>query len=371
MPRPWPTSTIATAGRSTSPTRCAAASTSTTGAWPSSTPRKRPIACASSKRGARSSIARTDGRILQRNFGGHRYPRLAHVGDRTGLEMIRTLQDHGVHRGIDVHMEFTVVRLLIDGGRVVGVVRLRARARTLQGVQRQGGRARHRRRRPRLQDHEQQLGRHRRRPCAGLPCGRRAARHGVHPVPSDRHGLAAERAGHPGHRRRARRRRRPSQQEGRRFMFDDIPDNYKNADGRRRRGRLALYAGRQDGQASARAADPRPRGALHHARGEGRPRQPARRRLPRHRLDQEEAAGRRGAHQAEAAEHVPPVQGTGRHRHHEGADGSRSDDALHHGRHSRGRRHADVDDSRVCSRRANARPASTAPTGSAATRSRT
>ncbi len=64
----------------------------------------------------------TDGRILQRNFGGHRYPRLAHVGDRTGLEMIRTLQDHGVHRGISVHMEFTVVRLLIADGRAVGVV---------------------------------------------------------------------------------------------------------------------------------------------------------------------------------------------------------------------------------------------------------
>jgi succinate dehydrogenase / fumarate reductase flavoprotein subunit len=61
-----------------------------------------------------------DGRILQRNFGGHKYPRLAHVGDRTGLEMIRTLQDHGVHRGIDVHMEFCVVTLLKDGGRVVG-----------------------------------------------------------------------------------------------------------------------------------------------------------------------------------------------------------------------------------------------------------
>jgi succinate dehydrogenase / fumarate reductase flavoprotein subunit len=61
-----------------------------------------------------------DGRILQRNFGGHRYPRLAHVGDRTGLEMIRTLQDHGVHQGIDVHMECTVVRLLTDGGRVAG-----------------------------------------------------------------------------------------------------------------------------------------------------------------------------------------------------------------------------------------------------------
>src|SRR6202049_354433 len=61
-----------------------------------------------------------DGRILQRNFGGHRYPRLAHVGDRTGLELIRTLQDHGIHKGIDVHMECTVVTLLTDGGRVAG-----------------------------------------------------------------------------------------------------------------------------------------------------------------------------------------------------------------------------------------------------------
>jgi succinate dehydrogenase / fumarate reductase flavoprotein subunit len=63
-----------------------------------------------------------DGRILQRNFGGHRYPRLAHVGDRTGLELIRTLQDQGVHRGIDVHMEFTVVSLLVSGGRATGVI---------------------------------------------------------------------------------------------------------------------------------------------------------------------------------------------------------------------------------------------------------
>ena len=63
-----------------------------------------------------------DGRILQRNFGGHRYPRLAHVGDRTGLELIRTLQDHGVHRGLDVYMEHTVVKLLTDSGRVSGVL---------------------------------------------------------------------------------------------------------------------------------------------------------------------------------------------------------------------------------------------------------
>ena len=60
-----------------------------------------------------------DQKILQRNFGGHKYPRLAHVGDRTGLEMIRTLQDHGIHQGIDVHMECTIIRLIKDGdGRV-------------------------------------------------------------------------------------------------------------------------------------------------------------------------------------------------------------------------------------------------------------
>jgi succinate dehydrogenase / fumarate reductase flavoprotein subunit len=61
-----------------------------------------------------------DGRILQRNFGGHRYPRLAHVGDRTGLEMIRTLQDHDIHLGMDVFMEYTVVTLLKDRHRMAG-----------------------------------------------------------------------------------------------------------------------------------------------------------------------------------------------------------------------------------------------------------
>ncbi len=61
-----------------------------------------------------------EGGILQRNFGGHQYPRLAHVGDRTGLEMIRALQDHGIHQGIEVHMENTVVSLLKTGDRVSG-----------------------------------------------------------------------------------------------------------------------------------------------------------------------------------------------------------------------------------------------------------
>ncbi|HEX6274328.1 MAG TPA: fumarate reductase/succinate dehydrogenase flavoprotein subunit [Polyangiaceae bacterium] len=63
-----------------------------------------------------------EGLISQRNFGGHRYPRLAHVGDRTGLELIRTLQDHGVHQGIDFHTECTAIRLLKDGERIAGVL---------------------------------------------------------------------------------------------------------------------------------------------------------------------------------------------------------------------------------------------------------
>ena len=62
------------------------------------------------------------GLINQRNFGGHRYPRLAHVGDRTGLEIIRTLQDHGIHQGIDVYMECTGLDFLKDGDKISGMV---------------------------------------------------------------------------------------------------------------------------------------------------------------------------------------------------------------------------------------------------------
>ena len=62
------------------------------------------------------------GLINQRNFGGHRYPRLAHVGDRTGLELIRTLQDHGIHQGMDVHMECIGIDLLQDGGKISGML---------------------------------------------------------------------------------------------------------------------------------------------------------------------------------------------------------------------------------------------------------
>ena len=97
-PPRWATSGRRTTGRSTSATPCAAARCSTTGAWRSCTPRRRPDRVLRA-RGVGRALRPHQGRpILQRDFGGHRYARLAHVGDRTGLEMIRTLQQHGVHQ---------------------------------------------------------------------------------------------------------------------------------------------------------------------------------------------------------------------------------------------------------------------------------
>ncbi len=169
-----------------------------------------------------------DGRILQRNFGGHRYPRLAHVGDRTGLEMIRTLQDHGIHQGIKVYMEHTSPSCSSTAGASparFGYDRERGYLRVFKA---KAVVARHRRRRPRLQDHQQQLGVHRRRLRAGLRRGRRADGHGVHPVPPDRAWSGRRRCkgilvtegvrGEGGVLRN---------KDGKRFMFDDIPDNYK------------------------------------------------------------------------------------------------------------------------------------------------
>ena len=104
-----------------------------------------------------------DGLILQRDFGGHRYARLAHVGDRTGLEMIRILQQHAVHKGIDVYMECNIQRLLTDGERDQRRFRLLAGERQIYSFQMQGGRSRHRRWRQSLESHVQFLGIHRRR----------------------------------------------------------------------------------------------------------------------------------------------------------------------------------------------------------------
>ena len=156
-----------------------------------------------------------DGRILQRDFGGHRYARLAHVGDRTGLELIRTLQQHTVHKGIDVFMECTVSRLLKDGDRVSGAVAYwresgnllvfnakstvlatggvgKAFAVTSNSWEYTGDGAR-----------------------ARLLGGGGADRHGVRAVPPDGHGVAPERARHPRDRGRARGRRHAAQQRRR------------------------------------------------------------------------------------------------------------------------------------------------------------
>ena len=266
-----------------------------------------------------------DGRILQRNFGGHRYPRLAHVGDRTGLEMIRTLQDHGIHQGIDVHMECTVVTPAQGRRPRRRRVRLRPRARPLPASSRP---------RPSCSP-----------PAASAAPSRSPATAGstpatatrwpttpapscmdmefvqFHPTgmvwpPSVRGILVTEGVRGEGGVLR--------NNEGKRFMFDDIPEQLQEPDRRQRRGGLALRQGDKNAR--------RPPELLtrdHVARCiirevQGGPRQPARRRVPRHRLDQGEAPQRRRAHQEEAAEHVPPVQAAGRHRHHQGADGSRA-----------------------------------------------
>ena len=228
-----------------------------------------------------------DGRILQRNFGGHKYPRLAHVGDRTGLEMIRTLQDHGVHQGIDVHMEHTVLALLKDGDRVVGAFgydRERGRFKIFRAkavVLATGG-----------------IGRAYKITSNSWEYtgdGHSLAYHAgaelidmefvqFHPTgmvwpPSVCGILVTEGVRGEGG--------ILTNKEGRRFMFDSIPGKLPRADGRQRRRRLALLPGRQERAASAGITNARSRGALHCARNQRGQGQSARRRLSRHRVDQD------------------------------------------------------------------------------------
>ncbi len=292
-----------------------------------------------------------DGRILQRNFGGHTYPRLAHVGDRTGLEMIRTLQDKGVHQGIDVHMECTI-RWISKGrrarvpaasaisARVGGSSCFKAKAVVLAT----GG-----------------IGR-----CWEITSNSweyTADGHAMamwagadlidmefvqfHPTgmvwpPSVRGTLITEGVrGEGGVLLNGK---------GKRFMFDYIPDMFKGefaeseeeaqqlgrGDDRRRAARRAASAG---------AVDARRGGPGDPPRDSRRPRLAARRRVPGYRL----ASHGRG-HQEEAAQHVSPVQGAGGRGHHDGADGSRPDVPLHDGRRPRQRRNAGVDRARFVRR---------------------
>ena len=181
-PRRWATSTATTTGRCTSATPCAAASSSTTGGWPSCTPRRRRTGSGSWRPTARCSTARPDGKISQRNFGGHEYPRLAHVGDRTGLELIRTLQQKIVSLQQEDFARDRRLRGAAEGlrrvhghpaaqGRTTGAIagafgywRESGPVRRVRGAR---GRPGHRRHRQVLQGHQQLLGVHRRRARAG------------------------------------------------------------------------------------------------------------------------------------------------------------------------------------------------------------
>ena len=250
-------------------------------------------------RGLGAMFDRTaDGKVLQRNFG-HRYPRLAHVGDRTGLEMIRTLQDYGIHQGIGAH-GVLIIQLLKDGDRVVGAFGYE-REQGGSSCSGPGASCWRRRRRPRVQDYEQQLGIYRRWPHARLRCRRRARGHGFvqfHPTgmiwpaceaPRDR-GRRGEGA--------SSRTRRPTVHVRRH------PDNYKNQTPTTRTGwRYTQVQGRQ---ASAGIAD-----ADHVSRcinrEVSRPWQSPRRRVPRHRVDQGEDSERARAHRR-SCWHVSPVR---------------------------------------------------------------
>ncbi len=287
-----------------------------------------------------------DGRILQRNFGGHRYPRLAHVGDRTGLEMIRTLQDHGIHQGIDVHMECTIVTLLKDGDRVVGAFgyeRERGRFKLFRAkavVLATGGIGRAYK--ITSNSWEYTGDGHTLAYDAGAELMDMEFVQ-FHPTgmiwpPSVRGILVTEGVrGEGGVLKNS---------EGRRFMFDDIPENYRaqTADNEEEGWRYT-----QGDKAARRPPELLTRDHVSRCivrevkAGRGSPHGGVfldiawiKARMPE----------RRRAHQEEAAEHVPPVQAAGRHRHHRGADGSRADDALHHGRRAGRRRHADVDRAR-------------------------
>ena len=271
-----------------------------------------------------------DGRILQRAFGGHKYDRLAQVGDRTGLEMIRTLQQHAVHKGIDVFMECTVSRILKDGDRISGAVGywresgklllFKARAVVLAtgGI----GKAF----KVTSNSWEYTGDGHSLAYWAGAelidmefvqfhPTGM------VWP-PSVRGILVTEGVrGEGGTLKNT---------DGKRFMFDYITDYFR-----------AETADTEEEADKWYAAKTQYRRTPTSCRETGRPRDQLGGELDGARArggSWTSPRGDRRLHPPRTAEHVPPVQDACRHRHHSRPDGSRPDCALHHGR-SRGRRH--------------------------------
>ena len=246
-----------------------------------------------------------DGQILQRAFGGHTFRRLCHVGDRTGLEMIRTLQDRGVQLGIDVYMECTISRLLKDGDRVAGafgywreqgrfvVFRAKSIVMATGGI----GKA------WKITSNSWEY------TGDGMALAYDAGAELMdmefvqfHPTG---HGVASGRAGDSGHRGGSRRRRSSPQQIGP-ALHGEIRSEKDGAFHTRRGGACDLYGST--------------RGPWH-----GTWRSLSRYLAKARRLCEEKAA-----------QHVSPIQGTRRCRHHQGADGSGTNLPLHDGRHSRG-----------------------------------
>src|SRR5262249_16043760 len=289
-----------------------------------------------------------DGRILQRNFGGHRYPRLAHVGDRTGLEMIRTLQDRVVALGVTVHMECTITTLVKDGDRIAGAFGyerehggflLFAAPAVIVATGGLGRAAKI------TSNHWEGAG-------DGHALAYRAGAVLIdmefiqfHPTgmiwpPSVQGILVTEGVrGEGGVLLNSNRER---------FMFSDIPENYRSQTAsdeeegwrytqRDKNARRPPELLTRDHVARCIRREVRDPG--------GRPgggRQPGLRALPRQLVEQKKAPKRGRTHQGQAPEHVPSVQGARRHRHPQGADGGRADHALPDGRGPCRRRHADV-----------------------------
>ena len=362
-PRRWPTSTPRTTGGCTSATPCAAGRCSTTGGWRSCTRRRRRTGSASSRTGARCSTARPDGLISQRDFGGHRYARLAHVGDRTGLELIRTLQQRTVALGIDVYMECTVTRLLdrtttgITGA--FGYWRESGRFVAWQApsvVLATGGIGKSYK--VTSNSWEYTGDGH----SLALQAGATLVNMEFVQFHPTGHGLAAVGARDPGDRERPRRRRHPEELGGQPLHVRLHPRLLPQGDGGDRGRGRPLVRRQEEQPAPARAAPPRRGRPRDQQRGEGRPRHPARRRLPRHRL-----APVGGVHPQAAAVDVPPVQGAGRGRHHRRGDGGRADLPLRDGRGGGRPRHRGRPRARACSRPARSPAACTGRTGWAAT----
>ena len=276
-----------------------------------------------------------DGKILQRDFGGHRYARLAHVGDRTGLELIRTLQQKVVSMDTDVFMECKVLKLVHDdGGRIAGCVAywratgefVTFEAKTViiatGGVGKSwkftsnswegtgDGHAMALWAGAKLIDME----------CIQFhPTGM------VWPL-SVRGLLVTESVrGDGGVLRNS---------EGKRFMFNYVPEMFRAETAETEEEGDKWYDDHSRRSSPARTAAARRSGARHQLRGEGRTRHAPRRRLPRHRV-----AADAGVHPTPTALDVPPVHGAGRRRHHARTDGDRSDLSLHHGWRPGHRRH--------------------------------